>query len=234
MKIIAICLVLVMLTGCGAFDFFGELFGIGESAETTNIPHEPIEQPEPEPFPITIDGVVIPESPAGIISLSPALSEILFEFGEGGRLIGKSEYCDFPRDLMNVETIDLDIERIIRFAPDLLLMSSPISEINRMELEREGISTIVIPAPRNLDEFRNVYRLIGVILRGGFIGQDEGDTVFADINRACNNPDVVDLGDFVYITENMLIATGDTCCLVSGTILPQTVRTTCLTETGFS
>jgi ABC-type Fe3+-hydroxamate transport system substrate-binding protein len=61
-----------------------------------------------------------------------------------------------------------------------------------------------------LEEFRNVYRLIGVILYGGFIGEDEGDTVFAEINRACNNPEAFDLGDFVYITENMLIATGDT------------------------
>jgi iron complex transport system substrate-binding protein len=208
-------IILLLLTGCGAFEFFEGLFA-REAPDDTQPPIV-IETPEPEPFPVTIDGVVIFESPEDIISLSPSLSEILFEFGHGDRIIGKSEYCDFPRDLLtsaHIETIrggiDLDIEMIISLSPNLLLLSSPIAEKDRMELERAGIATIVLPAPQDLDEFRNIYRLIGVILYGGFIGVDEGDNVFSPITLACNNPEVIDLGDFVYITENMLIATGDT------------------------
>jgi hypothetical protein len=79
-----------------------------------------------------------------------------------------------------------------------------------MTLERAGVSSLVIPAPSNLSEFRNVYRLMGIILYGGFVGSEEGDVVFAPVTLACNNPDVIDFGSFVYITENFLIATGDT------------------------
>jgi iron complex transport system substrate-binding protein len=209
-KLLIVVLVLsVCMTGCGRFDFLGRNSGYGTLS--------PVVENEPQPFPVTIDDVVIYESPAEIVSLSPALSEILFEFGEGERLIGRSEYCDYPRALRTSQEVEiirggigLDVEAIALLSPDLLLLSSPISEKDKVVLEREGVVTVVIPAPKNLEEFKNVYRLVGVIVYGGFIGADEGEVVFSDITRACNNPDVIDLGDFVYITENMSIATGDT------------------------
>jgi iron complex transport system substrate-binding protein len=210
-KVCLILSLLIFLTGCGAFGFFDELFNREKPHETV----PPVEIHEPEPFPITIDGVEIPQSPQRIISLSPALTEILFEFGFGDRLIAKSEYCDHPREAADIpaipsSTIDLDLEVITSLDPDLLLVSSAISQKDRQTLHRMKIATVLLPAPQNLEEFRNIYRIIGAILHGGFIGQEEGDAVFAGINQACNNPNVVNIGDFIYITENMLIATGDT------------------------
>ncbi|MCL2036738.1 MAG: ABC transporter substrate-binding protein, partial [Oscillospiraceae bacterium] len=207
-------LLCLSLSGCGFFGFFGELFG--KPTETTP-PRNIVTDAEPEPYPVFIDGVEIKSSPSEIISLSPALSEILFEFGQGERLIGRSTFCDYPRELLTMSDvavirggIDLDVEMISKLSPDLLLLSSPISEKDRITLERAGVVTVVIPAPRNLDEFKNVYRIIGVILYGGFIGADEGETVFSDITKTCNNPDALNIGDFIYITENMSPATGDT------------------------
>jgi iron complex transport system substrate-binding protein len=49
-----------------------------------------------------------------------------------------------------------------------------------------------------------------MILYGGFVGDTKGEAAFAGIQQACNNPTVLDLGGFVYITENMAAATGDT------------------------
>ncbi|MCL2071405.1 MAG: ABC transporter substrate-binding protein [Oscillospiraceae bacterium] len=204
-------LLTVFLTGCKGFDFFGELFSKGNAAPD-EIAGE--SENEPKPFPVIIDGIVIEESPAQIISLSPALTEILFEFGQGERLIGRSDYCNYPLSVKDIENIQggsgFDVEKIIRRSPDLLLLSSPIAEKDRVALEREGIAAVVIPAPRSLVEFRNVYRIIGLILNGAFIGEQEGEVVFSDVARAFNNPEAFNLGDFVYITENMLVATGGT------------------------
>jgi iron complex transport system substrate-binding protein len=189
-----------MLTGCG-------LFRKDEAVET---PYDT----EPEPFPVTIDNVVIEASPVSIVCLSPALTEILFEFEVGDRLIGRSSYCDYPltsRDVEIVEAgVDFDVDSIIRLSPNLLLVSSSISEKDRIALEREGIATVAVPAPKSVEQFKNIYRIIGIILYGSFIGADEGEAVYSPITLALNNPEVVDLGDFVYITENMSIATGDT------------------------
>jgi iron complex transport system substrate-binding protein len=194
-----------MLTGCGLF--------VAENTEDYPERTEPI---EPQPFPIVIDDVVIEESPEQIISLSPALTEILFEFGYGNRLVGTSRYCDYPPGVNNIGTVEsgsgfsAEIERIIRISPDLLLLSSPISDKDRVTLQREGIAVVIIPAPHNLAEFRSVYNLIGVILYGGFVGNEKGESAFSGITQACNNPEVLDLGGFVYVTENMAFATGDT------------------------
>jgi iron complex transport system substrate-binding protein len=214
-RLLITALCLLLLSGCGAIDYFSGLLGGGDNS--TDLNTQPAEQStqEPQPFPITVDGVQFERAPERIVSLSPALSEILFELGQGDRLIGKSDYCDYPRDLRDVTAIaspiiDLDIGAIISLSADLLLLSSPISEKDRRTLEQEGVATIVIPSPKSLDEFRNVYRVTGLILYGAFTGADEGDTAFSPITLACNNPDVIDLGSFVYITENMSIATGDT------------------------
>jgi len=138
----------------------------------------------------------------------------LFEFGAGDRIKGKSEYCDFPLDAKDIPIIksgkSFDVEAIIKRSPDLLLLSSPISEKDKIALEREGIPTVTIPSPRSLQEFKDVYRAVGLILNGMFIGVEEGESVFSDITLACNNSEAFNLGTFVYITENMLFATGDT------------------------
>jgi ABC-type Fe3+-hydroxamate transport system substrate-binding protein len=91
-----------------------------------------------------------------------------------------------------------------------LLLSSPIADKDRAALERAGIAVVVIPPPRNIAEFRGVYNIMGIILHGAFVGEEAGESVFSPITQALNNPGVVDLGNFVYVTENMNLATGDT------------------------
>jgi iron complex transport system substrate-binding protein len=116
---IVICFIIaaitLTLTGCGAFDFFGNLFGRGNDDDSPTQPNLPdYTQAEPEPYPITIDGVEIEQSPAEIISLSPALTEILFEFDEGSRIIARSDYCDYPLETAEISAVfsailDLDV-----------------------------------------------------------------------------------------------------------------------------
>jgi iron complex transport system substrate-binding protein len=203
--LISAAILATFVTGCG-------LFGGDEHFDS---PHDG-SQSEPQPFPIFVDDTEIPESPERIVSLSPALTEILFEFGYGDRLVGRSRFCDYPTGVGATVAIEIgsgfsaELERIIRLSPNLLLLSSPIPEIDRMTLQRAGIAAVVIPAPRNLEEFRSVYNLIGVILYGGFVGESKGESVFSAIQQACNNPHAVDLGRFIYVTENMAVATGDT------------------------
>ncbi|MDR0197910.1 MAG: ABC transporter substrate-binding protein [Oscillospiraceae bacterium] len=211
--LVLLAAVSVFLSGCEAFGFFGDLFDRKTEPAATE-PTEIVSEPEPEPYPVVIDGVSLIASPDEIICLSPALSEILYEFGEGGRLTGRSGYCDFPPQIKGVPEmgtgIGLDADRIIAASPDLLLSSAPVTAKDKIILEGAGIATIIIPAPKSLDEFKNVYRLMGVILYGAFSGEEKGEEAFAEISRVCYNPNAVDFKNFIYITENMALATGDT------------------------
>ena len=203
--ILTIALVACLLvTGCDGLSIFGN----NSKSDSGDV------SAEPRPFPVVIDGITIESSPERIISLSPSLTEIVFELGEGERIIGRSDYCDYPRNTLDIEIVQsgiaFDIEEIIQHSADLLLLSSPIPERDRLVLEREGTATLVIPAPKSLHEFLGVYRMLGLALNGGFVGLETGESAFSNVALVCKNPDDFDLGNFVYVTENMLIATGDT------------------------
>ena len=52
-------------------------------------------------YPLTIEDslgrqVVIPEKPRRIVSLAPANTEILFSLGLGEKVVGVTDYCDYP------------------------------------------------------------------------------------------------------------------------------------------
>ena len=57
-------------------------------------------QEEPDPnWPVAIGDIRVAEKPERIVSLSPALTEVLYELGGGDRMAGVSAYCDFPADI---------------------------------------------------------------------------------------------------------------------------------------
>jgi len=69
---------------------------------------------------VTLDG------PARrIVSLAPSLTELLFVAGAGNRVVGVSEYSDFPPQAQGIPIVGrfdlLDMEAIVGFNPDLIV-----------------------------------------------------------------------------------------------------------------
>ncbi len=62
---------------------------------------------------------------ARIVSLSPALTEILFALGAGAQVVGVSDYCTGPEEALSRPRVggalSIDSERIVSLRPDLLL-----------------------------------------------------------------------------------------------------------------
>jgi len=60
-----------------------------------------------------------------IISLAPSLTELLFVAGAGNRIVGVSEYSDFPPQAQGIPVVGrynlLDMEAIVAFGPDLIV-----------------------------------------------------------------------------------------------------------------
>ena len=63
-------------------------FGGGERGEASSSPSQ-ARQEEPDPnWPVAIGDIRVAEKPERIVSLSPALTEVLYEHGGGGRGVG--------------------------------------------------------------------------------------------------------------------------------------------------
>jgi len=114
--------------------------------------------------------VNVPDHPRRVISLAPSITEIVFALGLGDRLVGDTEYCDYPPEAKRKPhvgaVLNPSLEQIVALKPDLVL---GIAEANRREtaeqLERLGIPLYGLTAHTMEDMLRSVDDLGGLLGR---------------------------------------------------------------------
>lgn len=189
---------------------------------------------EPKPYPVTINDSVIEESPKRVVCLSPYLTEIIYEMGYGDTLVGRGSYCDYPEKVLLTADVGKptkpDLSAIIALEPDILLTASAIPTKDIYRLEESGISTVCIANPDSVEKLNKIYCAVGLIYEGIFNGESVGNTAFSDISAALENAKK-DNGDFVYITEGMSVAGGDT---LESSVLSYFGRNAAEEGTGYS
>lgn len=100
-----------------------------------------------------------------IISLAPHLTELLFAIGAGDRLVATARYSDYPAAAKTIPRIgdahNLDIERILALAPDLILgwkSGNPAGQLQK--LQQLGLP-IYISEPEQLDDIPALLETLG-------------------------------------------------------------------------
>jgi iron complex transport system substrate-binding protein len=129
----------------------------------------------------------IPDNPLRVVSLAPSITEIVFALGEGGRLKGVTQHCDFPAEagfLPKVGSyVHLDLERIVALKPDLCIAVRDGNPGNVVaELETFGIPVYAVD-PRNLDTAVQTVLEIGRLLNAAAKAQRLADEMRARIER---------------------------------------------------
>jgi iron complex transport system substrate-binding protein len=112
--------------------------------------------------------VNIPEHPERLVSLAPSITETLYALGLGDRLVGDTDYCEYPPEAKlkpHVGPIlNPSLEKIVTLKPDLVL-GSP--EANRIEtadrLARLGIPLYGVTA-RGVEETLHSIEDLGRVL----------------------------------------------------------------------
>jgi iron complex transport system substrate-binding protein len=96
-----------------------------------------------------------------IVSLAPNLTEIVYVVGAGDRLVGNTDYCNYPAAAKEVakigDTMHPSVERIIALKPQVVLVSTASQlEMFTKQLDQQGI-VVYVTNPRSLDEiFRSI------------------------------------------------------------------------------
>ena len=113
--------------------------------------------------------VAVLDRPLRIVSLAPSLTETVYALGAGDRLVGVTDYCDYPADAVTKPRVGgiytPSLEGIVALRPDLILATT---EGNRQEhieaLERLRIPIYVV-RPLDfatvLESIERVGRLLG-------------------------------------------------------------------------
>ena len=100
-------------------------------------------------FVTSLTGIAAPRSsqpPSRIISLIPAVTEMLFVIGAGPQVVGVSSFDRYPPEVAKLQRVgallDPDVERILALRPDLVAVYASQSDL-RAQLERAKIPTYV-------------------------------------------------------------------------------------------
>ena len=108
------------------------------------------------------------EPPNRIISLAPNLTEILFEMGLGDKIVGVTNFCDYPEDAKGKPKIggmyNPSMEAVVSLRPDMVVMTTD-GNLKQFEerLRSLGVRTYVFRA-RRLHELSDEIRKLGTTL----------------------------------------------------------------------
>lgn len=127
--------------------------------------------------------VIIEEEPQKIISITPNITEILFELELGEKIIGRSTYCDYPIEAKNVEIvggmIDPNLEKILNLNPDLILVSTHFNKKMLKKIESFGIPIIGIYGEEKFAGLYDVIKKVAEITNR----EGKGEIIINDIQK---------------------------------------------------
>ncbi len=148
-------LVVLLLVGCAGTEQAGE-------------DEDGLQEEYNEEFEITLeDGlgrqVQLASTPERIISLAPSNTEMLFALGLGERIVGVSEYCNYPPEAQDKPRAgsfsEPNIEQILSLEPDLVV-AVPLQDKEFSRLEELGIPLLAVD-PTSIEEIYSALELLG-------------------------------------------------------------------------
>ncbi|KGR77149.1 ABC transporter substrate-binding protein [Ureibacillus manganicus] len=158
-------LILTIITGCGTQEENDV-----SNKEKEDAQEEVIKNNESQ-FPVTIlDGanreVTIDDEPETIVSIQTSNTEISFALGLGDKIIGVSDYCNYPAEALEKEKVgaqDINAELVLSLLPDLALVTdyhyNTHPELLK-QFEEAGIDVVVVG---DASSFEDVYHNIEMI-----------------------------------------------------------------------
>ncbi len=124
--------------------------------------------------------VTLAQPATRVISLAPHITEQLFAIGAGDRIVGTTEYADFPPAAAAIPRVgrahSLDLERIAALRPDLIVIwGSGFPPAMIASVERLGVP-VFVSEPHSLGDVARSLERLGVLT-----GSD-GTTAAAQFN----------------------------------------------------
>ncbi|MFA5374436.1 MAG: ABC transporter substrate-binding protein [Dehalococcoidia bacterium] len=111
---------------------------------------------------VTLNG-----TPQRIISIAPANTEILFALGLGDKIVGVTDYCNYPPEALAKEKVGgfstPNIEKIIDLDPDVIFAAPKHEAEVITQLEDLGLKVIAL-TPATIDETYDAIVLVGSVM----------------------------------------------------------------------
>lgn len=126
--------------------------------------------------------------PVRIISLSPAITEMVFMLDDGDKLVGISDFCHYPEATDTMHRVggmqNINVESLVALNPDVVLIGSIVTKQDMEKMERAGLKVLVIREETKLEGLCDALSVIGQLL-------DKKELADAQIQKIHNQLDSV-------------------------------------------
>ena len=158
--------------------------------------------------------VCVPFHPNRIISMAPSITEILYALEVDDRLVGVTDYCNYPTEATTKPSIGgfstPNLEIIVSLNPDLMIAASWNAESVAL-LENLGL-TIVIILSETLNETIDDIGVIGNLTNSQSKALEVMNSLFSDMEAIINKTYTINQADkidcYFEIWETPLVAGG--------------------------
>ena len=140
-----------------------------------------------------------------IVSCSPAHSEIICLLGKQDLIVGKTAYCDFPKDLLKEKPIigswiKLNYELIEELKPDLIITNNIVQEKIALKLKQAGFN-VYHSDPLTLNQIYSDILEIGKIINAQKEAVDLTEKIKKDLGEIQKQSNTKSHKPKVYIEE---------------------------------
>jgi iron complex transport system substrate-binding protein len=127
--------------------------------------------------------VRIPQPVTRIVSLAPSLTETIYALGLQDRLVGDTDYCDYPPEAQKKQkvggAINPSLEEIAHLRPDVVLVTKHLNTLDTVHsLDALGIPSYATD-PRTVDEIVASAKKLGEVLGAA----ESGAALAEDLQR---------------------------------------------------
>ena len=144
--------------------------------------------------------VTLEKIPESIISLSPSNTEILFALGLGDKVVGVTEYCNYPAEAQDKtkiggfspNDIDVSIEQIVAMGPDLILATETHLNEAVPKLEQFLPEATILVILTSTPSFDTVFEAIEIIGEATGTSERAAPIVFGMRERITAITDITD------------------------------------------
>lgn len=161
-------------------------------------------------YPVTEFDVTVKSCPQKIISLSPAVTEIITALGSDAQLVGVSDDCTDGKKLKKYGTsLEPDINKIKKSGADLIFASASIPSDYAKKITSAGITLAKVSLPNSFAKLSETYDSVAALVSGAITGPRNASNTFDRIKTAVNKAgNSAKINCAVFVSENTTVSAG--------------------------
>ncbi|MBR0073538.1 MAG: ABC transporter substrate-binding protein [Bacteroidales bacterium] len=131
--------------------------------------------------------VIVPKHPQRVVSVSPAVTEIIFALGANDILVGRTDFCQYPAEAQTIESIggisNLNIEKVISLHPDLVISGSMVPQKAVEQINKAGVPLVCVVEKQKFEGLFENIKAIGQLVDCQEKAKHLNDSLQAEVEK---------------------------------------------------